>query len=335
MILPSVDRELGFDPRVERDPKDFLQRLTILQSIRQRLGLQAAPVDTILIVDLSHHNGICDFKALRASGVKGIVLKCSEGDSFKDPEFESNWQKARDEDFGVMVYHFHRDYDTASAQFSWFMTCAENFLNAVDGHTAVANDVELNNGASQAARANIVFDFCAMTHNAGLKSGVYSSPSKVSALFPPGETRWNNLDFLWNAAWTSADTPTMPAGWSVALMKLWQFGISPTYAWCPPISGGGNATDVNYGYFVSEEGYKMWLGQAEEPVPALPKLVRVKISSYAPVRSAPNGVGYRFMPVGALMGVSGSTTDDKGVVWYKVNDKIDEFVKSDHVEVVE
>lgn len=323
--MSDENRPRAFSP-LDRNPVDFE---TPRPSLLQRLlaALVVAP-PTIPVVDISHWNYPVNFAQLRESGIRGGILKCSEGTTIKDDKFEMYWQAALKEDLAVMVYHFFRDKDGA-AEFDWFMQCAANFLEAVQGKAAVALDVETNNGVTQGVRASRAFQFCGLAKSAGLLDGVYSSPALVSSLFPAGETRWSNLAFQWVAHWTSAATYTLPPGWSASLVKFWQKGIYPTYSWIPPVLGDGTI-DYNLGYFPDEPAFKTWLGQVT--VPAIPKVVRVLISNGTLVRTAPKSGKYlRIEPLGALVGVQGYAEDVDGLVWYDTGAG---YVRSDQAEVI-
>jgi len=266
------------------------------------------------VVDCSHYNGTLDFTALRASGVVGIILKCSESINYKDTQFENNWQKARDNGMGVMVYHFFRDKPAAD-EFDWFMRCAVNFMDDVDGHTAVALDVETNNGVPAATRADRAFGFCELARKAGLLDGIYSSPYLVNSLFPYGETRWSYLSWQWVAHWTSASTYTLPAGWSRSLVKAWQFGISPTHSWVPKISGAGTV-DCNRMYFASEQALKQWLGQVEEP--GYPFSVRVVTPGVIRAEADPMAQPLWVAARDTGLTVFAAIDDVDGALWYGV-----------------
>lgn len=260
-----------FNP-YDRDPQDFLYpEPTFIERAKAAAASVLAQAEPrLLAVDLSHWNGNVDFAALRGSGVQAVILKCSEAAEgtyyeYKDTKFEENWRGAVDEGFPTMVYHFFRD-NKGSAEKSWFMKCADAFLQHVDGKTACWLDVEWrNNAVSTTARANRVFGFCDLIKGEGIRQGVYSSPGLVAELFPPVEPRWGNV-YQWDAHWTNLPQPTLPRGWSWDMMKAWQFGISPTHGWTPPISGAGTV-DVNWLYFASEEELRIWLGEQTVPPP--------------------------------------------------------------------
>lgn len=59
-------------------------------------------------IDLSSHNGDVDFKAVKADGIEFVVLKATEGASFKDARFARNYREAVEAGLKVGAYHFFR-----------------------------------------------------------------------------------------------------------------------------------------------------------------------------------------------------------------------------------
>lgn len=77
-------------------------------------------------IDISAHNGNVDLKKAKASGVGFVIIKASEGESFRDSLFERNYRQATEAGLEIGAYHFFRfDVDGISQ--------AHNFLNAVAG----------------------------------------------------------------------------------------------------------------------------------------------------------------------------------------------------------
>lgn len=57
-------------------------------------------------IDVSHHQGMIDWKVVATSGLQFVYIKASEGKDYKDPEFKGNWAGAQN--FGIArgAYHF-------------------------------------------------------------------------------------------------------------------------------------------------------------------------------------------------------------------------------------
>jgi GH25 family lysozyme M1 (1,4-beta-N-acetylmuramidase) len=277
-LAEDLRSDQGYNP-VWRDPKDFIKpKQSLIDKLWIRFGIRVVEVvDSILIVDLSHWNGDVSFAMLKQSEVKGVILKCSEAAEntyyeYKDAKFETFWRAALDEGFPVMLYHFFRG-EKGSAEKSWFMKCADAFLNdpRINGNTAVWLDCEWKHASqSRAAYTNRAFGFCSLIRGEGMKSGIYSSPGLVPTLFDPAYADWDDV-FQWNAHWTYAPKDTLPAGWTESQRMVWQRGIYPTHWWVEKVLGAGTV-DVNHGYWASEAALRSWLGQGGSSPSSSPSL---------------------------------------------------------------
>ncbi|MBQ7041531.1 MAG: hypothetical protein IJN66_02330 [Muribaculaceae bacterium] len=59
-------------------------------------------------IDISAHNGDIDFIKIAQSGIDFVFIKATEGATFKDPRFHSNYNKALKSGLKVGAYHFFR-----------------------------------------------------------------------------------------------------------------------------------------------------------------------------------------------------------------------------------
>lgn len=57
-------------------------------------------------VDVSHHQGAIDWRALAGAGVDFAYIKATEGGDFSDSRFAENWQGARQAGIVPGAYHF-------------------------------------------------------------------------------------------------------------------------------------------------------------------------------------------------------------------------------------
>lgn len=77
-------------------------------------------------IDISAHNGEIDFEKVAADGISFVIIKATEGGTFKDKRFVENVRKAREAGLKVGAYHFFR-FDTPG-----YMQ-GLNFLNSIRG----------------------------------------------------------------------------------------------------------------------------------------------------------------------------------------------------------
>lgn len=57
-------------------------------------------------IDVSHHQGIIDWRKVSARDITFAFIKATEGGDFKDSRFRANWQDARKEGLVTGAYHF-------------------------------------------------------------------------------------------------------------------------------------------------------------------------------------------------------------------------------------
>ena len=77
-------------------------------------------------IDVSKHNGDIDFEKVLGDDYQFVFIKASEGKTYRDEAFNSNYRKAREAGLKVGAYHFFRKNRTGEEQ-------AANFLGAVKG----------------------------------------------------------------------------------------------------------------------------------------------------------------------------------------------------------
>lgn len=57
-------------------------------------------------IDVSHHNGLIDWKLVARDGIDFAYIKATEGGDFLDKRFSENWQKSRSANITHGAYHF-------------------------------------------------------------------------------------------------------------------------------------------------------------------------------------------------------------------------------------
>ena len=79
-------------------------------------------------IDVSAWQGYIDYKKVKNDGIEIVYIKASEGDDFKDPYFEINYENARKNGLLVGVYHFltARNVNEAEKQARFFASIISN-----------------------------------------------------------------------------------------------------------------------------------------------------------------------------------------------------------------
>lgn len=125
-------------------------------------------------IDVSAHNGAIDFKAVRNSGIDFVIIKATEGGTFKDRSFHRNYRQARRAGLMTGAYHFFR-FDTPGE------LQAINLLNSMRGKSfdlpAVIDVEEWTNPDNQLPQSVVrrLRDMTDYLHERGVEVMVYSN----------------------------------------------------------------------------------------------------------------------------------------------------------------
>lgn len=171
-------------------------------------------------IDVSHFQGEVDWAAVKAAGIAFAFAKASDGNTYRDTQFQANWQGMKAAGLPRGAYHFYESNDDP-------MTQANNFLSAVGQLEATdlppVIDIESTKGDfggnSLATNLQICLD--------AIESGLACTP-----IIYTNCSFWNanlNAEFgrypLWIARY-STSPPTIPNGWSA--WTFWQYSESGT-----------------------------------------------------------------------------------------------------------
>ena len=111
---------------------------------RPHSGVDRARSMPIQGIDVARYQENIDFRQALASGMHFVFMKATEGRDYLDPNFRSNWIKARDAGMPRGAYHFMTWCSLASEQAVWF---AQNVPADPDALPPVL-DLEWNNHSS-------------------------------------------------------------------------------------------------------------------------------------------------------------------------------------------
>lgn len=98
------------------------------------------------VIDISHHNTVNDFAALKAAGILGVIHKCTQGSGYADPLYADRRKAATDAGLLWGAYAFNTGQDV-SAQVDQFFSHAEpdaNTLMALDFEDNPNSEMSLN-----------------------------------------------------------------------------------------------------------------------------------------------------------------------------------------------
>ncbi len=161
-------------------------------------------------VDVSSHNGEIDFDTLRSQGIRFALIKATEGSTFKDPSFHTNYRKARMSGLKIGAYHFFRFETPGHMQ-------AINMLNSVRGRELdfpLIIDIEEWGNPYVRPTSDITTELSAMIghlKSAGYPVMLYTNKDGHTRFI---EGRFDDLP-LWICSFSD---PPVEADW-----KLWQY----------------------------------------------------------------------------------------------------------------
>ena len=169
-------------------------------------------------IDVSHYQGSIDWQQVVQAGIQFVFVKATQGITYVDPQFQTNWQGAKAAGLPRGAYHFFEPDDDPGLQF-------QNFLAALGddpGELPPVLDVEAHGDAAQILAG--VQTWIALAEAAlGRQVILYTSPGYWKNLGAPGLPGQP----LWIAEY-GVSAPKVPDGWTD--WTLWQHSQSGTVA---------------------------------------------------------------------------------------------------------
>lgn len=158
-------------------------------------------------VDISHHqNGDLDLAAAKRAGVRWLMHKATEGDTYRDPNYAGRRAQARAAGIPFGAYHFARaERGDAAAEANHFL----GYAQPVPGDLRPALDLETTEGLSLAELRTWAATFIATVEKAtGVKPIIYTPYDLGSAALGC---------IVWRPRYNNSNTPPAQR-WDV-----WQF----------------------------------------------------------------------------------------------------------------
>ncbi|WP_265442650.1 GH25 family lysozyme [Flexivirga meconopsidis] len=193
------------------------------QNASHRIG---AATGSVAGIDVSHYQGTVDWGAQYSAGVRWAYVKATEGSSYIDPKFATNYAGARNKGIIRGAYHFANPGGASGkAQADYFIAHGGGWK--ADGYTLPgALDLEAGcYGKTDAAMVAWIKDFVAQYKTrTGRAPVIYTTTSWWK------DCTGNSTAFggtpLWIARYNGATTPDeLPASWS--RWTMWQYTSSP------------------------------------------------------------------------------------------------------------
>ena len=169
-------------------------------------------------IDVSHYQGTVNWASVSASGVGYSMIKASEGESYTDPMFSTNWAGCKNNGLLCGAYHYFLPSDSFLKQADLLVgqLSAVNFTPQQDLPPAI--DCEDMEGCSASTYLYALKELLLLVQKQiGCAPMIYVSPAFWQGLGSPDFTEYP----LWVANYTSASEPEVPAPWKS--YALWQY----------------------------------------------------------------------------------------------------------------
>lgn len=198
-------------------------------------------------IDVSHYQGTIDWTKVKGAGFTFACTKATEGTTYVDPSFATNWKQMNAVGLYRCAYHFFHPASDPTTQAKFFV----NTVNSAGGFHASNTlqfmlDLETTDNLSPAAVWSSVQTFLGeiqtLTGRPGIiYTGYYFWKDNVG-------NPTNNLNCpLWIASYTSPAPAGIPAAWTY--WTFWQYddnGASSPGGPAASIPGIAGNVDVDY-----------------------------------------------------------------------------------------
>ena len=183
-------------------------------------------------IDVSKHQGIIDWKKVKADGVEFAIIRIGYGGSapVKDERFEENYKNAKANGIKVGVYLY--SYADSESDVKREYESVIGWLGGRALDLPVYYDVEDKkmSGLSKSVLSNYVKTFCVKIENAGYWAGIYANKNWLETKLDMNYLK----DYtVWLAQWTNS--PTYKGSYA-----MWQYTSNGT------VDGIGGRVDMNY-----------------------------------------------------------------------------------------
>jgi GH25 family lysozyme M1 (1,4-beta-N-acetylmuramidase) len=206
-----------------------------------------------IAIDLSHHNRVNSWPAIKSAGVRAVILKATEGTSYVDNTFADRRLDAIRAGLIVSSYHFlkHGDVDAQMQHYLETVNPKRGERVVIDHEDAAVTLDDLHEAVEAILNAD-----------PSLQITVYSGHTIKEQLGDKRDDHLAEHTSLWIAQYTSAAAPSWPkATWPA--WSLWQY---TDRASVPGVSGPCDANRFNG----SDEAALRWLAPAEPVAPQAP-----------------------------------------------------------------
>ncbi len=223
------------------------------------------------VLDLSHHNTITNYQAIKDAGIVGVIHKATEGTGYIDPNYTGRMHDCLEHNLLWGAYHFMHP-GNISEQLSFFLAKAgmdDRFLYALDWEASSTGTASMNNAV----------EFMQLLEaKTGRKGVVYSG--NVAKEQITGINSYLGSHRLWLAQYSA--TPKVQPSWRT--WWLWQYSdgeYGPAPHGCPGVTG---LVDTNTWAGTDDELRAQWSGMGAIVPPVELPTVTITVKSSTPIK---------------------------------------------------
>jgi len=142
--------------------------------------MQSRNKQNVLGIDVSHHNGVIDWKKVAGDGYKFVYLKLTEGKSYVDKTTYNNYIGAKNAGLRVGFYHFAHPTNDPIAEVDFFL----KKLGEMKADLPHCLDLEENKGLSKTKVSAFAMKWLEyLQKKTGITPIIYTGASFISANF--------------------------------------------------------------------------------------------------------------------------------------------------------
>jgi GH25 family lysozyme M1 (1,4-beta-N-acetylmuramidase) len=166
-------------------------------------------------IDVASYQGYPNWTKFQHNGKTFAFTKATEGTTYTNPYFATNWARMKAAGLIRGAYHFGRPAFDPVAQANYFC----DVVQPTSGDLQMALDIEVTDGRSPAqVRSWIVAFINQVQARTGRPGIIYTG----FYFWRDSAGNGSNLNCpLWLAAWVSNPTPYVPAAWTT--WSFWQY----------------------------------------------------------------------------------------------------------------
>lgn len=169
-------------------------------------------------IDVSNYQGTINWSSVKKAGKVFAVAKATEGTTYTDPQFATNWKNMKAAGIIPGAYHYGHPGTDAVAQAKFFVNTVKAAYGGLSGGLQLVLDIETTDGESPATVSAWIKTFCTEIQT------LTGKPAIIYTGFyfwrdDAGNSTNNYNCPLWIASYTTS--PSIPAAWSY--YTFWQY----------------------------------------------------------------------------------------------------------------